>query len=282
MYFTGTLSIDPSQLTHIEKVKPTKAFKKMLFYMTAGMVQDKLEHETFTAVSILQQINTCLRALGVTNVIRLAKDNIDFYLDEQGRKDDLKKAMEHFELEVHGLESELFKTLYLVLEHDDKHFKYLIEVRINRSHAAGAYPISIEVNGLVKELKTENGSTVPAKVQEIFKSQDAYDAYQTQMRGHFNQFANDLMLQIKKYIHVDDIIRDSSVNLVRPKKKVKHKNDIQTGNDIDSSPIFHGYYGISDYLLYAWIWADLCHASEVFLPRFHLDLRNGPDLDRYR
>ena len=55
MYFSASLSVDPSQMTHIDKVKPTKAFKKILYYLTAGGLSDKEEVETFTAIAVLQQ-----------------------------------------------------------------------------------------------------------------------------------------------------------------------------------------------------------------------------------
>ena len=54
MYFSSRLTVDPSQLTRIEKVEPTKAFKRLLHFMTGGAVSDKVEHETFAAVSVLQ------------------------------------------------------------------------------------------------------------------------------------------------------------------------------------------------------------------------------------
>ena len=36
MYFNGQLAIDPSQETLVEKVRPTKAFGRMLYYLTGG------------------------------------------------------------------------------------------------------------------------------------------------------------------------------------------------------------------------------------------------------
>ena len=56
MYIENLITIDPSQLTKIEKIKPTKAFRKLLFSLTNGVVADKEEIETFNAISILQQI----------------------------------------------------------------------------------------------------------------------------------------------------------------------------------------------------------------------------------
>lgn len=254
MYFTGSLTVDPSQLTHIEKMKPTHAFKKMLYVLTAGKVHDRMEHETFCAISILQQLNTCLRSLGITNVIRLAKDNLDFYLDEAGKKDDMKEAMEHFQIEVDQLEADVFKTLYLVLEHDDEHFKYLIEIKVNRCHKVGVHPISIEVNGLIKEFKMEGAGDPPKRMTEIFKSQDKYDAFQSWKRNYFNQFLASLEMTVKAHMHVDDISRKSSVAVIRPKSKVRDRSRISR-SPVERSPVYHNYHGTGDFFL-------LCSALE--------------------
>ena len=86
MYFSGRLSVDPTQLTLIKKTEPTKAFKKMLYFMTAGIVSDRLEQETFAAISILQQLNTVFRSLNISNITRISHDGIDLYLDTEGKK----------------------------------------------------------------------------------------------------------------------------------------------------------------------------------------------------
>ena len=93
MYFSATLSIDPSEITRIEAVKPTKAFGKLLHVLTAGLTSKKEEQETFTAVAILQKFNKVFRTMGMNNIVRLSKDEVDFYIDKKGKKDDLKEAM---------------------------------------------------------------------------------------------------------------------------------------------------------------------------------------------
>ena len=45
MYFTGTLSIDPSQITEVQRVKPTRAFGKLFYYLSAGRSGDEREVE---------------------------------------------------------------------------------------------------------------------------------------------------------------------------------------------------------------------------------------------
>ena len=100
MYFSGQLKVNPSQESLIEKVKPEKAFRKLLFIMTGGSVTDKRERQTFTALSILQQFNMVLRTMGITNIVRISQDDLDFYMDTDGKVDDLKEALDKFDLEM--------------------------------------------------------------------------------------------------------------------------------------------------------------------------------------
>ena len=96
MYFKGKLSIDPSQLTKIEKVSPEAGFKKLLFGITGGQFAYKNEIETFKAMNILQQIHGSLAANGINNIIRLTHDDIDIYHDINGEKNDLSFAMDKY------------------------------------------------------------------------------------------------------------------------------------------------------------------------------------------
>ena len=70
MFYKAIITIDPSQLTRIERVKPQKAFKRMLYILTSGSIADKEEQETFTAISILQQINAVFSSKGINNIVR--------------------------------------------------------------------------------------------------------------------------------------------------------------------------------------------------------------------
>ena len=100
MYFKGKLSIDPSQLTKIEKTAPETGFKKLLFGLTGGQIGDKNEIETFKALNILQQIHGMLISNGINNIIRLSHDDIDIYYDKKGEKNDLDFAMDKYQIEI--------------------------------------------------------------------------------------------------------------------------------------------------------------------------------------
>jgi len=217
MYFSGQLKVRPSQETLIEKVPPQKAFKKLLFLMTGGSVADKRERQTFTALSIMQQFNMVFRTLGITNIVRISQDDLDFYMDTDGKVDDLKDALDKFDIEMDEDVAAYFKTLFLVLEHHESNFNYLIEIRINRLHEVGHHPIEIVVNGLLKEYKAVDGvgqTKLKSKMEPIFQSQKAYDSFTNEMDHEFTQFLHSLDHGIKKYIPVEDIEIESTSKIV--------------------------------------------------------------------
>jgi hypothetical protein len=265
MYFNGVLEIDPSQITVFKKVKPSKLFSKFKDVLSFGALSDKQEHETFTAISILQQINMGLRSIDAKNVIRLAVDDYDFYLDEKGMDDDLEQAMFEFKAKVDPLESELFNTIYLVLEHIDDHLKYLIEISITRKHKIGDYPIKINVNGVLKDfrLTEENHSkeTLKKKLENIFASQESYDIFLNEKKNIFNNFVDKLAHSIKKFIRVDDLIIKSNVQIIRPTHKIESPSQIKHGRYAE--PIHYGYYGIDDYFFYTTMWGSMMYANSI-------------------
>ncbi|MGB0525637.1 MAG: hypothetical protein ACPGJS_21850 [Flammeovirgaceae bacterium] len=280
MYFEGTLTIDPSQLTHIEAVKPTQAFKRVFYYLTFGGVTEKLERETFTAVAILQQLNTVMARCGVNNIIRLSHDGIDFYLDQEGKTDDLKEALELYGIEVDPAMSQHFDQLLMILEHDDANFKYLFEVTINRTHDVGAYPIEIKVSGLLNELQSETAPSidnVKEQMKDIFKSQESYQAYKLEKLSLFRAFLENLKLNISKYIQVDDVQLDVKTKVVIPKKKIQAREDLTTNRQSGYYGVHYGYYGFDNVLLYSLLWSDMCHDHNIVLENSFFESELGDD-----
>ena len=265
MYLTGQLSIDPTQMTHVEIKKPTKAFAKLLHVMTAGLASEKEELETFTAVSIMQQFNQVFRAMGVNNIVRLAKDDIDFFFDEKGEKDDLKAAMEQFRLETDRYESELFDTLYLVVEHEDSWFKYLIEVDIKRRHKVSEDPIVVKINGLLRDFDQGGGAEedeMRTKMQATFSNQESYDGFVQGREAAFKKFCGDLEQNIRKFIKVDKVASKTTQNITRPKSPVKDRKQVPHGRGYDQ-PVYHGYPGFGEMFFYAWIWSSMMHTNHI-------------------
>lgn len=264
MYFTGTLSIDPAEITEIHKVKPTKAFGKLFYYLSAGLAGTKKEVETFTAVSVLQQLNMAMRAVGIDDVIRLAQDGKDVYLDTKGRRDDLEDAVQAFvdQAPAPGEQGPPFSILQLVLEHDDERFKYLLDLRVRREHKVGEDPICIRVNGVVKQFRAEPGADADAIKQRLaptFADQAAYDTFVGQHRTHFDAFLGVLEQALGEAIHCDSIHRDTHSNIIRPKGKKKSTKEVDYHQDPDVEPLHGGYPGFDDFFFYTWVWSELSH-----------------------
>lgn len=264
MYFSARLSIDPSQLTKIERVEPDQIFGKLLHFLTSGATSKKIEHETFTAVSVLQQLNRLFWEMDINNIIRLSHDDIDIYYDKEGKKDDLKDALDTYELTINDAMSHHFQTIHLVLEHEDKNFVYLIEIDINRTHAVGAYPIEIKVNALMKEFRKkegENEESVKAKMKTRFAGQEVLDQFVQEQHLSFETFMNDLGLRVRKHMKIDDVKIKIDKRVVMPKSK--DRRPVSKGRRKNPSreydPVFDGYHGFGDILLYSFLWSELLH-----------------------
>lgn len=264
MYFSARLSIDPSQLTKIERVEPDEMFKKFLHFITSGATSKKIERETFTAVSMLQQLNRLFWELDINNIIRLSHDDMDIYYDKEGKEDDLKEAIDNYELTINDAMSHYFETIHMVLEHEDTNFIYLIEININRSHAVGAYPIEVKLNGLMKEFRAVDGEdqeSVKAKMKTRFASQEVLDNFTNEKHLAFETFVNDLGMRVRKHMKVDDVKIEIDKRVVMPKSK--DRKPISKGRrknpTRDYDPVFDGYYGFGDILFYSFLWSTLLH-----------------------
>jgi hypothetical protein len=277
MYFSSKLTINPSQLAKIEKVKPTKAFKRMMFMMTGGAVADKVQVETFAAVSILQQLYRVLKSSEIDNIIQLSQDDIDFYLDEEGKEGDLKEALDTFDLEINDAMSELFGTLNMVLEHHDSNFSYLIDVKINRSHDVGDYPIEIVVNGLMKDMQAgggETGESIKAKMKDVFASQESYDAYVNEKRSKFESFSDALQMNIKKFMKVDDVKIEHENKVMIPKEEANNPGEMRrNANAYD--PVHRGYYGYNDSYFYGYYWGSMMHDNHTVINNTYIVSDDG-------
>ena len=270
MYLENIISIDPSELTKIEKKEPTKAFKKLLFNLTKGIIADKKEVETFTAISILQQLNTVFRSLKITNIIKISHDNIDFYHDKEGKKDDLKFALDKYEIETNEAMSILFEKIELILEHEDDHFKYLIEIFINRTHNIGDFPIEIKVVGLFKKIDSPIGTD---QIKKVTEGQVVFDAFKHKKRQQFDFFCDNILFEIKKQIKIDNVISEFKTKIVLPKKKTNHKK-----NRYGSSIINTGYYGFDHYIVDLFLWSEILHFHPLTIEDIYFENEQGEEL----
>ncbi len=201
MYFTGNLKVDPSEATKIEAVEPSGVFKKLLSKLGGGF-NKKVEIETFTAVSIIQQLYRVLKALKINNVLKLSHDDEVIYEDTSDNQNDLDLVVMQYELETNEIYSKDFKLLTMTLEHELDDMKYLVKVTVNKHHDVGVYPIEINVKGL--NLIDKFRSCDQQEIKDLLKK-----------RGEkFVNFLNQIDFQFRRLIAVDDIKVEHDVNLV--------------------------------------------------------------------
>ncbi len=271
MYLQGILTVDPAQLTHIDKVQPTKGFAKMAYFLTAGTLAGKEERETFCAITILQQINKIMRSVGVNNIVKLATDRVVFYEDTEGRENDLQVAFDAFKEQSSSEDVTHFNELQLVLEHHLDEMACLIDIRILRTHAVGKHPITITVNGMPNELNASGGEEqVRARLSGIFSSQGSYDDYVAKYQEQLKQFLDAIETNFHDHMRVDDVGRQARVKIIRPKQRVDRESYRQNRDTTRDSnrhdyddPAYHGYHGFNDFFFYSWIWSDFMHDQNI-------------------
>lgn len=280
MYFEGNITIAPTGVSKIEKTKPTKVFSRLLYHLTLGQVSDKQVKESFTAVSILQKLNMVFLKNGIDDIIRLSHDNIDFYLDLEGKKNDLKDAFDQYDLEIDQSMAVHFDQLSLVLEHDDDVFKYLIEVTINRTHEVGTHPIEIAVSGLLKEFKSSGNDqdNLKEKLAQNIDTQEKYDAFKINRLGQFETFIDNLKLSIKGLIKIDEVTSKVLTKVVIPQQKIQSQKDITYRKNDGYRGMYYGYYGFDGYLYYNMMWSSTCHNHNITLHDTHFESPIGEEL----
>lgn len=279
MFLSGTLSIDPSQLTLIRKARPQNLFKKWVYLLTVGLISDEQEHETFTAISILQQLNLCLNEMGINNIIRLAKDDFDIYHDKAGRSDDIQAAMNAFLVKFGQAGESLFETLLMVLEHHTGSMAYLIEIRVNRTHDVGDYPIQVTVNGVPRAFAAdETGAQgIHDKFETEMGTQSDHDHFVQAMKSVFGTFLSQLEAALKDQIKLDHVVRDSQPIMIRPMRRYRQANELELNARV-GLPFFHGYFGWEDASFYAFHWAAFVHEKQYHVSDFILVAETGQTL----
>ena len=264
MYFSGRISVDPSQLSHIEKVEPTGSFRKLIHVITGGAGAKKIERQTFTALGILEQVSSALAEMKIDNIIRLAHDDIVIYHDKEGKEGDFQEAVDHYDLTINDGMSKFFDRIHLVLEAEDGNFIHLIEVNINRTHAVGIYPIDIKLNSLLKEFKHEEGESeddLKVKMKNRFSNQEELNQFLKEKELAFDSFAGKLNLALRKHMSIDNVKVNIEKRTIVP--KTKDRSAVSKGRrknpTRDYDPVFDGYYGFGDLLLYSFLFSELMH-----------------------
>ncbi len=255
MYFKGRLTIDPSQMTKIQVEKPEGQFKQLFYNITQGKIGDKKEVETFKALSLIQQLYAAFSGMGINNLVRLNHDDIEIYFDQKGEKDDFKTAVDRYSIEIDQSMSAYFNTLWMVLEHEDQTFKYLLEISVNRSHEVKEYPIEIIISGLLKEFRgNENDDYLKQQLNKHFKSQQHYDNFLRTKQQEFDAFTNKVIFELKKQIRIDNVKTTTRKRMTMRKDK-PGKAAPATDREYGGTP--YQYYGFGDFIGMAFLWSAL-------------------------
>lgn len=270
MYLSATMTIDPSQLTHIRR-KPTKGFRRFAELLTGNLLTKNEEHETFTALSIMQEINVVLRSIGVTDVVKFSKDDQVVYDDSASTSsDDMADAIESLSREM-NFSGGRFDKLSLMLEHHLRTIALVIEIRILRVHPIGVYPIQIAVNGLDAEFQSVDGQqTLDQRLEQVFQSQQSYDDYMESKRSEFEDFIQQLEEAFQNRMRIDDLNRRVYANIVRPGLDSDRRIPDRKGTgadariDADGPPIMQRYSNNSDSLMYLWMWSNWMHSHNTY------------------
>lgn len=267
MYLSATMTIDPSHLTQLRR-KPTKGFRRFAELLTGNLLSKREEHETFTALSIMQEINVCLRSVGVTDVVKFTRDDQVLY-EDQGSSEamDMSAAMDAL-ARGRSTQGESFSSLSLLLEHLLATIAVIIEIKVNRVHEIGVYPIQISVNGLDAELQSaDSPKTLNDRLDDVFATQQSYDAYTESKKSEFEAFIEQLEQAFRSRMQVDNLHRRTFTNVVRPGLTPASKTS-GADADFDSTsahaPMLQRYHSGSDSLMYLWMWSSFMHSNNTY------------------
>lgn len=279
MFLTAELQIDPSQITVIKRINNDNALFRLYDILTANVENKSIEQETFTVVSILNQIQMGLMRMNVDNVVRINVDSFDYFYDTEGVEHDLFDAFISIEQKIDPMESQRFNMLELVLEHEENGIKYLIDVKIKRKHKVGEFPIEITVDGAFEDLELpadQDISSLKSRMNPIFEDQNSYDRYVKEKELNFKSFVNEFENTLSKFIKVDGIKLEFNNKILRPKILIDGRREIRENKNSD--PFFQGFNGISKYMTYTLYWGNFCSVNNIHVKNFTLCDDYGKDI----
>ncbi len=143
--------------------------------------ETKIIQETFSVPDFLTKLNLAMKSLGVSNLVRITHDEVDFYLDKEHKPNDLDEVIQELGYLIRSSFERFFEEISVLLEFEQDEIYYLIDLILARVHPVGQYPVQIIFSGLPRKVGIEN-------VEEKFKL-----------------FVNTFEMNLHKYIDVSDI-----------------------------------------------------------------------------
>jgi hypothetical protein len=110
--------------------------------------ETKIIKETFSVPDFLLKLDLAMKSLGITNLVRIMHDDVDFYLDKEHKPGDLDEAIEEFGILIRSSFERFFEEISVLLEYQEEGIFYLIDLILTRVHPIGQYPVQIIFTGL--------------------------------------------------------------------------------------------------------------------------------------
>lgn len=188
MKYTANIKINPNLKLFSQQNK-----KKSIINSIFNKVLNRYKYEDYSFerdqfVNLVGKLEVIYYKIGISNLIRISGDNIDYYIDTENNKNDFKQKINDFKSDFLYSHSKLKNKLVFVLQKNTDDLEYVVENIIDRK--AKKYPVIIKL-------------TVITKKQSI-----------TDYTEEFKLFIFKLEHEIRKFIDSADIVIETSSNYI--------------------------------------------------------------------
>ena len=117
---------------------------------------------------------------------------------------------------------------------------------------------------------TSDPQTLNAQLDQVFASQQTYDAYTEAKRDEFEAFIERLEQAFRSLMSVDNLHRRVYTNIVRPgltpasKSTRAHDGSMKDDTATSQPPMLQRYHGGADSLMYLWMWSSFMHTNNTY------------------
>ena len=145
-----------------------------------GKKRSRVIEESFSAPDILNRLNSSFKSSGITNLVRITHDDVDFFMDTESRTDDMQDTIERFKRTLKSSFERFYEEIAVVLETSQYEIDFVIELQLLRVHQIGEYPIQINFSGIpinteVKDVEKKFKLLVSKVEQNILKFMNIND-----------------------------------------------------------------------------------------------------------